>query len=370
MGSEPAPNDIFLRLSLVEGFGPRRLAGLLHRSGASPSPRGRDDEAGSGRDAETLRSAVSAALSPETGNRAAQVEEACARIGAAIVPIDSSDYPPLLRAVPDAPMVLYRIGDPRVAASTVAVVGSRAPTAAAADFARRLSADLAASGWTVVSGMARGIDAAAHDGALRGGGRTVAVLGCGVDVVYPPGAGSLRERIVAAGVLLSEYPPGTPPLPPHFPARNRVISGLSRGVVVVEAARRSGALITARCALDQGREVMAVPGNPLFPHTEGSNRLLRDGALLVAEAADVLAAVGGGSPGGAGKREPGAGVPPGGAGKTERDILRFLASERHVNELAEGLGIPVPELLPRLLDMELRKLLERRAGDYYKKMSI
>ncbi len=368
MESETTPDDIFLRLSLVEGFGARRLARLLHRTGASPSAPGGDAEPGP--DREILRNAVFAALSPETGARAAGVREACARAGAAIVPIDSDGYPPLLRSVPDAPMVLYRMGDPSVAPDSVAVVGSRAPTAAAVDFTRRLSADLAASGWTVVSGMARGIDAAAHDGALRGGGRTAAVLGCGIDVVYPPEAGRLRDRIVARGAVLSEYPPGTPPLPPHFPARNRVISGLSRGVVVVEAACRSGALITARCALDQGREVMAVPGNPLFPHTGGSNRLIRDGAILVTESADVVTALGGGEPRRGEERQRSNENSSGGGGRPDREILRFLAGERHVNDIAEGLGIPVPELLPRLLDLELRKLLERRAGDYYKRLSI
>jgi len=362
------PDDLLLRLSLVEGFDARRLARLLHRDGAAPPCGAGEGADGHAVDREALRAAISAALSPEAGRRAVCVREACARIGAAIVGIDCDDYPALLRTVPDAPLVLYRIGDPRVAQASVAIVGSRAPTPAAVDFARGLSADLAASGWTVVSGMARGIDGAAHDGCIKGGGRTVAVLGCGVDVVYPAEARRLRDRIVAGGTLLSEYPPGTRPLPWHFPARNRVISGLSRGVVVVEAASRSGALITARCALDQGREVMAVPGNPLFPHTEGSNRLLRDGAVLVAGADDVLMALG--------WPVPGEGCPPAGEGPRavpgdrERDILRFLATERHVNDVAEGLGIPVPELLPCLLDMELRKLLVRRAGDYYKKMSI
>jgi len=369
MESEKTPDDILLRLSLVEGFGARHLARLFHRNGASPRSGEREYDAGHGPDRDILRNAVSAALSPEAGSRAARVREACAGIGASIVGIDSDDYPPLLRSVPDAPMVLYRIGDPSVAPASVAVVGSRAPTSVAADFALALSADLAMSGWTVVSGMARGIDAAAHEGALRGGGRTVAVLGCGVDVVYPPEARRLRERIVANGALLSEYPPGTRPLPGNFPARNRLISGLSRGVVVVEAASRSGALITARCALDQGREVMAVPGSPLFPHTEGSNRLLRDGAVLVAGAADVLMALGWRGPADFGGRRPGEPSLAGEAGR-EREILRFLATERTVNDLAEGLGIPVAELLPCLLDMELRKLLERRPGDYYKKMSI
>ncbi len=368
MEPETPPDDLLLRLSLVEGLDPRRLARLLHRTGVSPTSGAGEDHTGRDADRGALREAVSAALSPEAARQAARVREACAGIGATIVGIDSDDYPALLKIVPDAPLVLYRIGEPRVAPASVAVVGSRAPTPAAADFARGLSADLAGSGWTVISGMARGIDGAAHDGALKGGGRTVAVLGCGVDVVYPADARRLRDRIGANGTLLSEYPPGTPPLPWHFPARNRLISGLSRGVVVVEAAARSGALITARCALDQGREVMAVPGNPLFPHTEGSNRLLRDGAVLVAGVADVLMALGWGASGET--RPPGPEATPTESGNRERDILRFLATERHVNELAEGLGIPVPELLPCLLDMELRKLLERRAGDYYKKMSI
>ena len=382
MEPETVPDDIFLRLSLVEGFGPRRLARLLHRPGACPRPGAREGHAGPGSDRDILRKAVSAALSPDVGSRAARVREACAGIGARIVGIDSDEFPPTLRSVPDPPMVLYRIGDSAVAPTSVAVVGSRAPTAVAADFARALSADLAAAGWTVVSGLARGIDAAAHEGALKGRGRTIAVLGCGVDVVYPPGTERLRDRIASNGALLSEYAPGTRPFAGNFPARNRLISGLSRGVVVVEAASRSGALITARCALDQGREVMAVPGNPLFPHTAGSNGLLRDGAALVAGAADVLEVLGWGGPAGRGGVNAGGEAadadPPSrndplrgaGAGGPERDILRFLATERHVDELAEGLGLPVRELLPRLLDMELRKLLERRAGGYYKKMSI
>ncbi|MGE5189535.1 MAG: DNA-processing protein DprA [Gemmatimonadota bacterium] len=364
------PDDILLRLSLVDGVAPGRVARLLRREGAFPGAGGREEGGGPGPGRDVLRKAVAEALSPEAGSRAARVRDASARIGARIVGIDSDEYPPLLRSVPDAPLILYRIGESAVAPESVAVVGSRAPTAVAADFARILSADLAAAGWTVVSGLARGIDAAAHEGALKGGGRTIAVLGCGVDVVYPPGAERLRDRVIASGAVLSEYPPGTRPFPGHFPARNRLISGLSRGVVVVEAASRSGALITARCALEQGREVMAVPGNPLFPHTAGSNGLLRDGAAPVTGAADVLAELGWGR-GTAVMGTPAGGESPGGQARgREREILGFLATERHVNDLAEGLGLPVRELLPCLLDMELRKLLERMPGDYYKKISI
>jgi DNA processing protein len=273
-----------------------------------------------------------------------------------VIPLDSGDYPAALRIVPDAPLVLYRAGGGVPWENAVAVVGSRAPTMPGREFAGELASDLGAAGWTVVSGMARGIDAAAHEGALRGGGKTAAVLGCGVDVVYPPEAGGLRSRILERGALFSEYPPGILPLPRHFPARNRIISGISRGVVVVEAPSRSGALITAQLALDQGREVMAVPGSPLFPHTAGSNRLLREGAAPVTCAGDVIEALGWTLRGAGGESR-------------ERRILGFLSRPRHVGEIAEVLGIPPPELLPCLLEMEFRKLLERRAGDYYKKMS-
>jgi len=214
--------------------------------------------------------------------------------------------------------------------------------------------------------MARGIDASAHEGALAAGGETVAVLGCGVDVLYPPEAGRLRETILGRGAVVSEFPPGALPLPRRFPVRNRLISGMARAVVVAEAPARSGALITARFALEQGREVMAVPGSPAFPHTEGINRLLQEGAAIVTGAPDVLQALGWGE---------GGGLPDTGGGKEkanddlERRILGFLSSERHMNEIAVSLDVPVPELLSRLLDMEFRKLLERRRGDYYKQMS-
>jgi DNA processing protein len=237
----------------------------------------------------------------------------------------------------------------------VAVVGSRAPTGPGREFARILSGDLAAAGWTVVSGMARGIDAAAHKGALRSGGTTVAVLGCGVDVAYPREHAELREEILGKGAIFSEYPPGSSPLPHRFPERNRIVSGLSRGVIVAEAPERSGALITARVALEQGRDVMVVPGNPWFAHTAGSNRLLREGATPVCSVADVHGALGRPSP-----------VPV--PGIAER-VLDALEGERHVEKIAEAVSVPVQELLPCLLEMELANLVEKRPGNYYKKLS-
>ncbi len=351
MTKEPLPLDIFLRLSQVEGFTARHLRRLClaHRTPPLPGASGGDGQG-------IIRKALEALTSGDAADRASGIREACARKGIRVIPLDSEDYPVALRHVPDAPLLLYLAGAVVPLEDSVAVVGSRAPTQQGRQFAGELARDLAAEGWTVVSGMARGIDSAAHDGALRAGGKTVAALGCGVDVVYPPEAGRLRERILERGALLSEYPPGTPPRPRHFPARNRIISGISRGVVVVEASSRSGALITARLALDQGREVMAVPGNPLYPHTAGSNRLIREGADPVTCAGDVSGALGWG------RRCPQ-------VDGSERRILDFLSKPRHAGEIAEALGIPASELLPRLLEMEFRKLLERGAGDYYKKMS-
>ncbi len=364
MKREETSADILLRMSLVEGFSAKHLTGLAaHRDRGSPFPGDDDPCSGS-----ILRKGVAAATSRESGERAESVREACDRIGARIVPFGSGEYPPLLAAVADAPLVLYWWGSGCCPGDPVAVVGSRAPTPAGREIARSLAGDLAMHRIPVVSGMARGVDAAAHEGALSAGGETIAVLGCGVDVLYPPESGRLRERILARGAVVSEYPPGTLPLRRRFPARNRIISGMAIGVVVAEAPATSGALITARIALDQGREVMAVPGNPVFPQTKGSNCLLRQGAAVVTDAKDVIAVLGLGEkygasfPGGCGKREEG-------TGETERRILRFLSSEKHVNEIAVSLDLPVQDLLPLLLDLEFRKLLERRSGNYYKTMS-
>ena len=363
MTREQSSTDILLRFSLVEGFN----AGHLSRLGALrdrlPSSAGGISRRGDS----LLRQGFEAVTSREAGEKADEVREACARIGARIVTLGSDGYPALLASISDAPLILYWRGSLPPGGETVAIVGSRAPTDAGKRFTRDLAADLAFQGINVVSGMARGIDTSAHEGALSAGGKTIAVLGCGVDVLYPPEAGRLRDAILGQGAVVSEFPPGTLPLPHRFPARNRLISGMARAVVVAEAPARSGALITARFALDQGREVMAVPGNPAFPQTEGSNRLLQEGASIVTGAPDVLQVLGWGgggclSPDTVGGQEKG-------KDDLERRILGFLSSERHVNDIAVSLDVPVPELLPRLLDMEFRKLLERRRGDYYKQMS-
>lgn len=203
-----------------------------------------------------------------------------------------AEYPALLLAVPTAPATLHVRGSlVEGDALAIAVVGSRRATPYGLEVAETLAADLAARGVTIVSGLARGVDTAAHRGALRVGGRSIAVLGSGVDVVYPPENARLAEEIVARGALVSQFAPGTPPLPHHFPTRNAVIAGLSLAVVVVEAADRSGSLITARLAAELGREVLATPGRVTAPESRGANRLIQDGAALALGWEDVVAAL-------------------------------------------------------------------------------
>ena len=199
-------------------------------------------------------------------------------------------YPARLRDIPDPPDRLWVRGDPRALARTsVAIVGSRRASPGSLDIAHRLASDLSRIGLTIVSGLARGCDGAAHRGALDAGGATIAVLGSGPDVIYPPEHDALAEQIARQGAILSEFPPGAPPLPNHFRQRNRLISGLAHGVIVIEANDKSGSLITAGCALAQGREVMVVPGTVLAGRNRGGHQLIRDGAALVENAEDVLA---------------------------------------------------------------------------------
>ncbi len=206
-----------------------------------------------------------------------------------VCPADPA-YPSALRQIPHSPLGLYFVGDLSVLDTTcIALVGAREASPYGLDLARNLGQRLAEAGVCVVSGMARGVDAAAHWGALAPrGGRTAAVLGCGLDVTYPRENRRLREQVAKRGCVLTEYPPGTQPLRPNFPRRNRILSGLSRAVVVVEATTRSGSLITAGHALDQGRDVFAVPGDVGRPLSKGTNALLKEGAIPCTEAGDVL----------------------------------------------------------------------------------
>jgi DNA processing protein len=209
--------------------------------------------------------------------------------GARIVLSTDTDYPPLLLQSGGAPAALYVQGSiEALSAAQLAIVGSRSPTAAGRATAREFAAWFAGAGLTVTSGLAVGIDAASHEGALAGGGLTIAVFASGLDRIYPTEHAALAQRIRAAGALVSEFPPRTPPLRRNFPQRNRIIAGLSLGTLVVEAARYSGSLITARLALESGREVFAIPGSIHSPLSRGCHQLIKSGAKLVEEAADVL----------------------------------------------------------------------------------
>jgi len=286
------------------------------------------------------------------------------RLGARYLFLDDADYPPLLAELDSAPPALTYRGDLALARRTVvAMVGARNASAAACRFARQLAHDLAAAGVAVASGLARGIDTAAHMGALEGG--TIAVIAGGIDVAYPPENAALQERIAATGLLIAEMPPGSEPRARHFPHRNRIIAGLALGTVVVEAAPRSGSLITARLAGEAGREVMAVPGSPLDPRAQGCNALIREGATLVQSADDILETV---RPIDARMvRAPAHGfgaAPPDDASDTDRravtDLLGPVAVP--VDELIRQTGLAPAAVQTVLLELELAGRLERHAG--------
>jgi DNA processing protein len=242
----------------------------------------------------------------------------------------------------------------------VAIVGSRAASAVALEIATQLAANLAARGVTVVSGLARGVDSAAHRGALSQG-TTVAVLGSGIDVIYPREHRELAAAVAERGVLVSEYAPGTPPHPGRFPMRNRIISGLSRAVVVIEAHEKSGSLITAALALQQGREVMAVPGNPLSGRSRGAHALIRDGAKIVECADDILEELGLVAPRGDGHEQGPSGVIPTSCGDSILDGMD-PGEACDLDTLSGRSGLDGVRLLPRLLDLELRGLVRRVGG--------
>ena len=217
----------------------------------------------------------------------AEIDRA-AREGVSIVTVKDPAYPERLRRIYDYPPLLYIKGTLDAGDIPVAVVGSRNASPYGRFVTERLCRELAHRGVTVVSGLARGIDTCAHRGALAGRGRTIAVMGCGIDVIYPLENRKLHGEIIANGAVVTEFPFGTEPDRPHFPARNRIISGMSLGVLIVEAGEKSGSLITAQCALEQGREVFAVPGSIDLPGSRGTNKLLRQGAKLVERVEDIL----------------------------------------------------------------------------------
>jgi DNA processing protein len=276
--------------------------------------------------------------------------------GLQLITARTSDYPERLWEIPDPPIVLWSKGRAPLPSRSVAIVGSRRSTPTGLMVARRLGGDLASAGWTVVSGMALGVDGAAHEGALEAGGETVAVLGCGADVVYPRQHRALAARIVETGRILSEFPPGSPPEPWHFPRRNRIISGLVRAVVVVEAGEKSGSLITARLAIEQGRDVLAVPGSAASGRYRGSHGLLKDGARLVETVDDVLDELEGVSR----DRPVRHSDQPSAVSMLEETMV--VGEPYCADDLAALTGRPAPELLAELGSLEVQGRIRRVGG--------
>lgn len=284
------------------------------------------------------------------------------------ITLSSPDYPPLLAALDDAPPVLFVLGDPDLLGrSHVAVVGSRNPTRPGVETARDFAAALCELGLGVVSGLATGIDAAAHGGALDAGGITLAVAAHGLDTVYPARHRELAHAITRQGAIVSEFLPGTPPLREHFPRRNRIISGLCLGVLVVEAAVRSGSLITARLAAEQGREVFAIPGSIHNPMARGCHRLIRQGAKLVETVEDLVEELGWDA---AAARRPPANAPPTeGADALDDDYVTLLDALGHdpapVDVLVQRTGLTPQALSSMLLTLELRGIVHPVSGTGY-----
>lgn len=275
-----------------------------------------------------------------------------------IMTLADERYPALLREIASPPPVLFVMGDPAALAGLqLAIVGSRNPTQAGARTARDFAAALSTAGLTITSGLAVGIDAASHRGAIDAGGKTVAVVGTGLDQVYPRRHAGLMDDVARAGAVVSEFPVGTPPLPGHFPRRNRIISGLSTGVLVVEASLRSGSLITARAALDQGREVFAIPGSIHNPMARGCHALIKDGAKLVETVADIVEELSGFAGTTAGFAA--SGVPVDRPDPTALRLLKYVAWEpTSVDTLVTASGMSADEVAYLLLDLELKGHVE------------
>jgi len=285
--------------------------------------------------------------------------------GARLSCIEDEDYPLWLGKIHDPPYLLYYRGElSSLNELSIAIVGSRRASSYGKIQSFRLSRELAAKGITIVSGMARGIDTEAHKGALEAGGQTIAVLGSGLDVIYPPENKQLYNEISQQGAVITEFPPHTHPEPGNFPMRNRVIAGLSRGVLVVEAQQRSGALITVDFALEQGRDVFAVPGPINSKNSEGTNNLIKQGACLVTEINDILSEYG--------IEENETNLQQGklfDLSSEEKLVLELLSSEsKHFDDLVYESKLTIGELSTYLLQMELKGIIEALPGNYYVKI--
>ncbi len=362
-------------------------AGGVHALAAAPGDRLRE----AGFDDKTIRILKDGRSREE----ASRLGERAAALGLAVLHPDHASYPPLLRTITDMPPVLYCKGDPVGRDRCIAVVGSRRCTGYGVTMAERLSCELAEAGFTIVSGLARGIDTAAHAGAMRAGGRTAAILANGLAMVYPPENRGLAARMLERGCLMTESAPDVEPMPYRFPFRNRIISGMAEAVLVVEAGEKSGSLITVQYALDQGREVFAVPGNATSICSRGCNRIIREGAGLVQDAADLVASLGKGwspqdrmePPGSLGGPSSGASIPPAcppdqaeacrrlepPAPKARRMSLpqhiitgRLAREALDEDRLACQTGLSAQELAVSLVELELAGIVRRGFDGLYR----
>ncbi len=346
----------YLGFNIVNGIGPARLDRLIERCGSVEDAwrGGAGEMLAAGLDPKTSQALLKAQRTLDLDVELERVE----RAGVQLLTREHPGYPAALAQIPSAPPLLYvrgRLDD--VDGWSVAVVGTRSPTSYGKEAARRIAGQLAGAGVTVVSGLAIGIDTVAHRAALDAGGRTVAVLASGLDQVYPERNRALAEQIVASGALVSEFPLGTRPIPQLFPVRNRLISGLALGTLVVEAGAQSGALITVRYALEQGRDVFAIPGPIFSPKSDGPNQLIRDGAGLVMQAQDILEALN--LSAAAVQQEVQAAFPD---DPTEIALLDLVAyAPQHVDELRRASGLPIATVSATLAVLELKGLI-RQAG--------
>jgi DNA processing protein len=346
--------------SRVPGIGPIRLRALLDHFGdvSQAWEASTATLRALGFDQRTIESFVAVRSKL---NLSAELERV-SRLGATVLTWDSPDYPSLLKNIYDPPPVLYVQGELRPRDEwALAVVGTRRATVYGREATRTMVSGLAAGGVTIVSGLAHGIDTHAHQVALDAGGRTIAVLGSGVDIIYPSQNRKLAQRIVGNGALVSEYPLGTKPEGGNFPRRNRIISGLSLGVLVVEGSKRSGAMITADYAVEQGREIFAVPGNILSSNSAGPNQLIQQGAKLVTTMGDILEELNLTMV--AEQAEARDIIPD---NEAEAVLLRYLSSEPiHVDELGRSAGLSMSEVTSTLTLMELKGKVRQVGGMNY-----
>ncbi len=368
----------WIALNMTPGVGPRAATKLLERFGSSDAVfHARRTEL------ESLRltpETIESIMKREFHDRAVLELERVKALGGDVLILDDGSYPALLREIDDPPIVLYVKGDWQGCFDQpcVGVIGSRMCSTYGENSSEMLSRDLASRGITVASGLARGIDTAAHKGAISGNGKTVAVIGTGIDSVYPrENTGLVREILAAGGCLVSQFPLGTPPIKENFPYRNRIISGLSYGVLIVEASERSGSLITARLAMEQNREVMAVPGNITSGNSFGTNYLIKSGAKLVQQWQDVVSELPSeiaatilppkiDKP----KAEDAVRQPeliPADMNENERAIWLLLTPDEgtHIDILLESSGLSFGELNTALVALDIRDLIRVLPGKHY-----